>query len=155
MATTGAATPTDAPAERGLARFAQRLAGWTEKWFPDAYVFALPLYNWGVSQHVKTWIDLAVAGGENGERLQSIQNEEANKDEEGVEDACRIGELHGRNDVQAEARFALDGGDDHCRDRRRFSDPHRSNQNVSVRLLQRAFRSDVSNDRGRLSHRRR
>jgi short-chain fatty acids transporter len=27
--------------ERGLARFAQRLAGWTEKWFPDAYVFAL------------------------------------------------------------------------------------------------------------------
>lgn len=41
MATTGAATPTDAPAERGLARFAQRLAGWTERWFPDAYVFAL------------------------------------------------------------------------------------------------------------------
>ncbi len=27
--------------ERGLARFAQRLAAWTEKWFPDAYVFAL------------------------------------------------------------------------------------------------------------------
>ncbi len=27
--------------ERGLARFAQRIAGWTEKWFPDAYVFAL------------------------------------------------------------------------------------------------------------------
>ncbi len=27
--------------ERGLARFAQRLAGWTERWFPDAYVFAL------------------------------------------------------------------------------------------------------------------
>ena len=27
--------------ERGLARFAQRLATWTEKWFPDAYVFAL------------------------------------------------------------------------------------------------------------------
>lgn len=27
--------------ERGLARFAQRLASWTERWFPDAYVFAL------------------------------------------------------------------------------------------------------------------
>ena len=27
--------------ERGLARFAQKTAAWTEKWFPDAYVFAL------------------------------------------------------------------------------------------------------------------
>ncbi|MCA4134234.1 short-chain fatty acid transporter [Arthrobacter sp. M4] len=27
--------------DRGLARLAQRLAGWTEKWFPDAYIFAL------------------------------------------------------------------------------------------------------------------
>jgi short-chain fatty acids transporter len=27
--------------ERGLARLAQRLAAWTEKWFPDAYIFAL------------------------------------------------------------------------------------------------------------------
>jgi short-chain fatty acids transporter len=26
--------------EKGLARFAQRLAAWTEKWFPDAFVFA-------------------------------------------------------------------------------------------------------------------
>ncbi|CAN5416113.1 NAD(P)H-dependent oxidoreductase [soil metagenome] len=26
----------------------------------DAYVFALPLYNFGVSQHVKTWIDLVL-----------------------------------------------------------------------------------------------
>jgi FMN-dependent NADH-azoreductase len=24
----------------------------------DAYLFAVPLYNWGVSQHVKAWIDL-------------------------------------------------------------------------------------------------
>jgi short-chain fatty acids transporter len=30
-----------APSEKGLARVAQSLAGWTEKWFPDAYVFAL------------------------------------------------------------------------------------------------------------------
>ena len=28
-----------------------------------AAVLALPLYNFGVSQHVKAWIDLAVAGG--------------------------------------------------------------------------------------------
>ncbi|GAA2395684.1 NAD(P)H-dependent oxidoreductase [Dactylosporangium salmoneum] len=24
----------------------------------DAYIFAIPLYNWGVPAHVKTWIDL-------------------------------------------------------------------------------------------------
>ena len=29
------------PAEKGLARVAQVLARWTEKWFPDAYIFAL------------------------------------------------------------------------------------------------------------------
>ena len=35
----------------------------------DAAVFALPLYNWGVSQHVKAWFDLALAGAPMGERL--------------------------------------------------------------------------------------
>ena len=35
----------------------------------DAAILALPFYNYGVSQHVKTWIDLAMAGGENGEKL--------------------------------------------------------------------------------------
>ncbi|WP_030438583.1 FMN-dependent NADH-azoreductase [Actinoplanes subtropicus] len=35
----------------------------------DAAILALPFYNYGVSQHVKTWIDLAIAGGEHGERL--------------------------------------------------------------------------------------
>lgn len=35
----------------------------------DGAILALPLYNWGVSQHVKTWIDLVIAGGGNGERL--------------------------------------------------------------------------------------
>ncbi|MBO3751171.1 NAD(P)H-dependent oxidoreductase [Streptosporangiaceae bacterium NEAU-GS5] len=35
----------------------------------DAAVLALPLYNFGVSQHVKTWIDLAVAGGGPDEKL--------------------------------------------------------------------------------------
>lgn len=33
----------------------------------DAAVLALPLYNWGVSQHVKAWIDLAIAGGTPGD----------------------------------------------------------------------------------------
>jgi FMN-dependent NADH-azoreductase len=32
-------------------------------------VLALPLYNFGVSQHVKTWIDLALAGAPHGTRL--------------------------------------------------------------------------------------
>src|SRR5215470_2513642 len=35
----------------------------------DAAVLALPLYNFGVSQHVKTWIDLTVAGGAQDEKL--------------------------------------------------------------------------------------
>ena len=35
----------------------------------DAAILALPFYNYGVSQHVKTWIDLALAGGVHGERL--------------------------------------------------------------------------------------
>ncbi|MFJ5231872.1 FMN-dependent NADH-azoreductase [Kitasatospora sp. NPDC088391] len=28
----------------------------------DAAIVAVPLYNWGVSQHFKTWVDLVVAG---------------------------------------------------------------------------------------------
>src|SRR6478736_3566500 len=35
----------------------------------DAAILALPLYNWGVSQHVKTWIDLAMSGAPNGTRF--------------------------------------------------------------------------------------
>ncbi|SDC17440.1 FMN-dependent NADH-azoreductase [Nocardioides lianchengensis] len=35
----------------------------------EAAVLALPLYNWGVSQHVKTWIDLAIAGAPHGTEL--------------------------------------------------------------------------------------
>jgi len=35
----------------------------------DAVVLALPLYNFGVSQQAKIWIDLAVAGGNRGEKL--------------------------------------------------------------------------------------
>ena len=32
-------------------------------------VLALPLYNFGVSQHVKAWIDLALVGAPQGTRL--------------------------------------------------------------------------------------
>lgn len=35
----------------------------------DAVVLAFPLYNFGVSQHVKTWFDLVLAGVETGTRL--------------------------------------------------------------------------------------
>jgi len=35
----------------------------------DAAVLALPLYNFGVSQHTKTWFDLTIVGGRQGERL--------------------------------------------------------------------------------------
>jgi FMN-dependent NADH-azoreductase len=35
----------------------------------DAAILALPFYNYGVSQHVKTWFDVAMAGGENGEKF--------------------------------------------------------------------------------------
>ena len=35
----------------------------------DAAILALPLYNFGVSQHVKTWIDLVIAGAGSGNRV--------------------------------------------------------------------------------------
>src|SRR6204780_5777158 len=31
----------------------------------DAVLLAVPLYNFGIPQHVKTWIDVVIAGGEN------------------------------------------------------------------------------------------
>jgi FMN-dependent NADH-azoreductase len=33
----------------------------------DAVLLAVPLYNYGVSQHFKNWVDLVIAGGEPGE----------------------------------------------------------------------------------------
>jgi len=53
--------------QRSAMALARTLA--TELRETDAAVLALPLYNWGVSQHVKTWIDLAVAGATPGTRL--------------------------------------------------------------------------------------
>lgn len=54
-------------AQRDALALAQSLA--RELADADAAVLALPLYNWGVSQHVKTWIDLALAGAPSGTRL--------------------------------------------------------------------------------------
>ena len=35
----------------------------------DAVLLAVPLYNYGVSQHFKTWVDLVVAGGDAAEQV--------------------------------------------------------------------------------------
>jgi FMN-dependent NADH-azoreductase len=35
----------------------------------DHVVIAAPLYNYGISQHLKIWLDLAIIGGAQGERL--------------------------------------------------------------------------------------
>ncbi|MGD9986973.1 FMN-dependent NADH-azoreductase [Pseudonocardia sp.] len=55
------------PAQRDAIALARTLAD--EMRHADAAILALPLYNWGVSQHAKTWIDLTIAGAEKGERL--------------------------------------------------------------------------------------
>lgn len=55
------------PEQAAAVAQAKELAG--ELSSADAVVLALPLYNWGVSQHVKTWIDVAIAGAPTGIRL--------------------------------------------------------------------------------------
>jgi FMN-dependent NADH-azoreductase len=35
----------------------------------DAVLLAVPLYNFGIPQHVKTWIDVVIAGADSGEAL--------------------------------------------------------------------------------------
>ncbi|WP_262849545.1 FMN-dependent NADH-azoreductase [Mumia quercus] len=55
------------PAQRAAVALAGELA--EELRGAELAVLALPLYNWGVSQHVKAWIDLALAGGQQGEPL--------------------------------------------------------------------------------------
>lgn len=54
-------------AQRAAVALAQEIAN--ELAEAEAAVLALPLYNWGVSQHVKTWIDLAIAGAPHGTLL--------------------------------------------------------------------------------------
>jgi len=69
LAVSGSHTPAEQrTAEQGDAlALARGLA--TELTSAEAAVLALPLYNWGVSQHVKAWIDLAITGGGSGARL--------------------------------------------------------------------------------------
>jgi len=67
LAAKGTPEPDRSPAQRDALALAATVAA--ELRDADAAVLALPLYNWGVSQHVKTWIDLAIAGGEAGETL--------------------------------------------------------------------------------------
>ncbi|GAA4696894.1 FMN-dependent NADH-azoreductase [Nocardioides conyzicola] len=58
----GSFTPEDqrTPAQVEALALAASLAA--ELQAADAVVLALPLYNFGISQHVKTWIDLVLAG---------------------------------------------------------------------------------------------
>ncbi len=69
LAIGGSFTPEDqrTPEQRDALDLAATLAG--ELRDADAAVLALPLYNFGVSQHVKIWVDLALAGAELGARL--------------------------------------------------------------------------------------
>jgi FMN-dependent NADH-azoreductase len=54
----GSGTPEEdrTPEQREALALASRLAD--ELADADAFVFAAPLYNWGVSQHIKAWVDL-------------------------------------------------------------------------------------------------
>lgn len=54
-------------AQREALAIAEQVA--TELQQASVVVLALPLYNFGVSQHAKTWIDVALAGAPMGTRL--------------------------------------------------------------------------------------
>ena len=54
-------------AQREALALAEQLAG--ELQGATGAVLALPFYNFGVSQHVKTWFDLTLAGAPHGARL--------------------------------------------------------------------------------------
>jgi len=58
----GAITPEPdrTPAQRAARRLAESLVAELED--ADAVLLAVPLYNFGVSQHFKTWVDLVIAG---------------------------------------------------------------------------------------------
>ncbi|MFJ6651784.1 FMN-dependent NADH-azoreductase [Microbacterium sp. NPDC091313] len=58
-AVTGSQTPADQRSDGQRAAVAQAAAIADELISADALLFAVPLYNYGVSQHFKTWFDLA------------------------------------------------------------------------------------------------
>lgn len=62
LATTGSFTPEPdrSPEQREALALAAELAG--ELAAADAVLLAVPLYNYGVSQHFKTWVDMVIAG---------------------------------------------------------------------------------------------
>lgn len=62
LATTGgfAAEPERTPDQRDALALAANLAAELEA--ADAVLLAVPFYNFGVSQHFKTWVDLVIAG---------------------------------------------------------------------------------------------
>jgi FMN-dependent NADH-azoreductase len=69
LAVSGANMP-ESDRDRGQVNaLALAVAVATELSNADAAVLAFPLYNFGVSQHVKAWVDLAVAGAPYGARL--------------------------------------------------------------------------------------
>ncbi|WP_416904501.1 FMN-dependent NADH-azoreductase [Micromonospora echinospora] len=55
------------PTQREALATAERIA--TELQQATSAVLALPLYNYGISQHAKSWIDLACVGAPQGTRL--------------------------------------------------------------------------------------
>ncbi|RMI06927.1 FMN-dependent NADH-azoreductase [Cellulomonas triticagri] len=55
------------PEQAAAVALAAEIAG--EVRAAEAAVLALPLYNWGVSQHAKAWIDLVIAGGTPGDAV--------------------------------------------------------------------------------------
>jgi len=68
-AVAGSATPEDArtPEQRGALALASELVD--ELTSASAVLLAAPLYNYGVSQHLKAWVDLVIAGSTPGTRL--------------------------------------------------------------------------------------
>jgi FMN-dependent NADH-azoreductase len=67
-AVTGSHTPPEqqSDAQREALALAAELVAELEQ--ADAVLLAIPLYNFGVSQHVKTWMDLVIAGAGSGAR---------------------------------------------------------------------------------------
>lgn len=68
-AVAGSMTPEErrTPEQRGALALASELID--ELTSAEAVLLAVPLYNFGVSQHLKAWVDLVIAGGTPGARL--------------------------------------------------------------------------------------
>ena len=69
LAVSASATPEADRTPEQVAALALAVELATELQAADAAVFALPLYNFGVSQHVKVWFDLLLVGAPLGTRL--------------------------------------------------------------------------------------